>query len=42
MNPDRNNRGKPRMLQLTARYANSWNTAWLGQPAVREEEIVER
>lgn len=23
---------KPRMLQLTARYADSWNTAWLGQP----------
>ena len=23
---------KPRMLQLTARYADSWNTAWLGLP----------
>jgi probable F420-dependent oxidoreductase len=23
---------KPRMLKLTARYADSWNTAWLGQP----------
>jgi probable F420-dependent oxidoreductase len=23
---------KPRMLRLTARYADSWNTAWLGQP----------
>ncbi|HXT35639.1 MAG TPA: LLM class flavin-dependent oxidoreductase, partial [Chloroflexota bacterium] len=22
----------PRMLRLTARYANSWNTAWYGQP----------
>ncbi len=24
---------KPRMLQLTARYADSWNTAWLGLPS---------
>jgi probable F420-dependent oxidoreductase len=23
----------PRMLRLTARYADSWNVAWLGQPA---------
>ena len=23
---------KPRMLRLTARYADSWNTAWLGLP----------
>src|SRR3954469_5587473 len=23
---------KPRMLKLTARYADSWNTAWLGLP----------
>ena len=23
---------KPRMLDLTARYADQWNTAWLGQP----------
>ena len=23
--------GKPRMLRLTAQYADSWNTAWLGQ-----------
>ncbi len=23
--------GKPRMLRLTARYADSWNTAWLSQ-----------
>lgn len=23
---------KPRMLELTARYADSWNTAWLGRP----------
>jgi probable F420-dependent oxidoreductase len=22
----------PRMLRLTARYADSWNTSWLGQP----------
>lgn len=25
--------GKPRMLRLTARYADSWNTCWLGAPA---------
>lgn len=24
--------GKPRMLELTARYADAWNTAWLGTP----------
>lgn len=24
---------KPRMLQLAARYADSWNTAWLGLPS---------
>jgi probable F420-dependent oxidoreductase len=24
---------KPRMLKLTARYADSWNTCWLGLPA---------
>src|SRR5947208_3585388 len=23
----------PRMLQLTARYADSWNTAWFGHPS---------
>lgn len=29
--------GKPRMLRLTARYADSWNTAWLGQPTLLAE-----
>ena len=24
---------RPRMLRLTARYADSWNTCWLGQPS---------
>ena len=28
---------KPRMLQLTARYADSWNTAWLGLPTLLGE-----
>jgi probable F420-dependent oxidoreductase len=28
---------KPRMLRLTARYADSWNTAWLGQPTLLHE-----
>ena len=28
---------KPRMLGLTARYADSWNTAWLGQPTLLAE-----
>lgn len=28
---------KPRMLALTARYADSWNTAWLGQPTLLAE-----
>ena len=28
---------KPRMLGLTARYADSWNTAWLGQPTLLPE-----
>lgn len=30
--------GRPRMLGLVARYADQWNTAWLGQP----EELAER
>ncbi len=30
--------GKPRMLQLTARYADAWNIAWLGTP----DRLVER
>ena len=29
---------RPRMLELTARYADLWNTAWLGQP----KELAER
>jgi alkanesulfonate monooxygenase SsuD/methylene tetrahydromethanopterin reductase-like flavin-dependent oxidoreductase (luciferase family) len=28
---------KPRMLRLTARYADSWNTAWLGLPTALPE-----
>ena len=28
---------KPRMLRLTARYADSWNTAWLGMPTALPE-----
>jgi len=30
--------GRPRMLRLVARYADQWNTAWLGQP----DELAER
>jgi alkanesulfonate monooxygenase SsuD/methylene tetrahydromethanopterin reductase-like flavin-dependent oxidoreductase (luciferase family) len=26
---------RPRMLRLTARYADAWNTAWFGQPGKR-------
>lgn len=29
--------GGPRMLELTARYADSWNTCWLGQPTLLSE-----
>jgi alkanesulfonate monooxygenase SsuD/methylene tetrahydromethanopterin reductase-like flavin-dependent oxidoreductase (luciferase family) len=29
---------RPRMLRLVARYADQWNTAWLGQP----QELTER
>ncbi len=29
--------GRPRMLRLTARYADSWNTCWLGQPTALAE-----
>ncbi len=29
---------QPRMLRLVARYADQWNTAWLGQP----DELAER
>jgi probable F420-dependent oxidoreductase len=28
---------KPRMLRLTARYADSWNTCWLGLPTLLHE-----
>jgi alkanesulfonate monooxygenase SsuD/methylene tetrahydromethanopterin reductase-like flavin-dependent oxidoreductase (luciferase family) len=28
---------RPRMLRLTARYADMWNTAWLGQPRLLPE-----
>ena len=28
---------KPRMLRLAARYADSWNTAWLGLPTLLHE-----
>ena len=28
---------RPRMLRLTARYADSWNMAWLGSPALLHE-----
>ena len=30
--------GRPRMLRLVARYADQWNTAWLGQP----DELADR
>jgi len=29
--------GRPRMLRLTARYADSWNTCWLGEPIALHE-----
>ena len=32
---------KPRMLRLTASYANAWNTAWLGDAAVFTERVAE-
>jgi alkanesulfonate monooxygenase SsuD/methylene tetrahydromethanopterin reductase-like flavin-dependent oxidoreductase (luciferase family) len=28
----------PRMLRLTARYADAWNTAWYGAPDERLRE----
>lgn len=28
---------KPRMLRLTARYADAWNTCWLGQPSALDQ-----
>jgi alkanesulfonate monooxygenase SsuD/methylene tetrahydromethanopterin reductase-like flavin-dependent oxidoreductase (luciferase family) len=30
---------KPRMLELTARYADAWNLAWFGQPSERLASI---
>ena len=32
---------RPRMLQLTARYADAWNTAWHVEPAVVKERYDE-
>lgn len=32
---------RPRMLQLTARYANAWNTAWHIDPTVVRERYTE-
>jgi probable F420-dependent oxidoreductase len=32
--------GQPRMLRLTARYADQWNTAWLGQPDALAERLA--
>ena len=32
---------KPRMLRLTATYANAWNTAWIGDAAVFTERVDE-
>lgn len=31
---------RPRMLRLVARYAEQWNTAWLGQPDELAERLV--
>jgi alkanesulfonate monooxygenase SsuD/methylene tetrahydromethanopterin reductase-like flavin-dependent oxidoreductase (luciferase family) len=28
---------QPRMLRLTAQYADAWNTCWLGQPTLLPE-----
>ncbi|GAA1603301.1 LLM class flavin-dependent oxidoreductase [Kribbella hippodromi] len=32
---------RPRMMQLTAEWADSWNTAWYGAPTVTVEERLE-
>jgi len=32
---------KPRMLRLTATYADAWNTAWIGDAAVFTERVAE-
>ena len=31
----------PRMLKLTAQYADQWNTAWLGRPTIYLERVKE-
>jgi alkanesulfonate monooxygenase SsuD/methylene tetrahydromethanopterin reductase-like flavin-dependent oxidoreductase (luciferase family) len=31
----------PRMLRITARYADQWNTAWLGQPALYHQRYAD-
>ncbi|MEZ4859964.1 MAG: LLM class flavin-dependent oxidoreductase [Caldilineaceae bacterium] len=32
--------GQPRMLRLVARYADQWNTAWLGTPTALPERLT--
>ena len=32
--------GKPRMLRLTAQYADAWNTCWLGRPTKLAERVA--
>ena len=32
--------GKPRMLRLTAQYADAWNTCWLGRPTKLPERVA--
>jgi alkanesulfonate monooxygenase SsuD/methylene tetrahydromethanopterin reductase-like flavin-dependent oxidoreductase (luciferase family) len=31
---------KPRMLRLTAKYADAWNTAWIGMPTLLHERVA--
>jgi len=31
---------KPRMLRLTAKYADAWNTAWIGLPTLLPERVA--
>jgi alkanesulfonate monooxygenase SsuD/methylene tetrahydromethanopterin reductase-like flavin-dependent oxidoreductase (luciferase family) len=31
----------PRMLRLTAEYADQWNTAWFGQPGIFKERLAD-
>ncbi|MFN8492530.1 MAG: LLM class flavin-dependent oxidoreductase [Caldilineaceae bacterium] len=33
--------GGPRMLRIVARYADQWNTAWLGKPQELTERLVQ-